>query len=63
VAVPDVSDARCAQEHSPETSIFTCDEEGRGDRFDNAVAESLFATLKKELVHSRSWPTKDERVT
>jgi putative transposase len=32
----------------------------RGDCFDNAVAESFFATLKKELVHRRSWPTKDE---
>lgn len=29
----------------------------RGDCFDNAVAESFFATLKKELVHRRSWPT------
>jgi hypothetical protein len=25
--------------------------------WDNAVAESLFATLKKELVHARPWPT------
>ena len=32
----------------------------RGDCFDNAVAESFFATLKKELVHRRSWPTKAE---
>jgi putative transposase len=32
----------------------------RGGRFDNAVAESFFATLKKELVHRRSWPTKAE---
>jgi putative transposase len=30
----------------------------RGDCFDNAVAESFFATLKKELVHRRSWPTR-----
>jgi putative transposase len=30
----------------------------RGDAYDNAVAESLFATLKKELVHRRSWPTR-----
>ena len=29
-----------------------------GDCFDNAVAESFFATLKKELIHGRSWPTK-----
>ncbi len=26
--------------------------------FDNAVAESLFATLKTELVHTRTWPTR-----
>ena len=32
----------------------------KGDCYDNAVAESLFATLKKELVHRRSWPTRRE---
>ena len=32
----------------------------RGDCFDNAVAESFFATLKKELIHRRSWPTREE---
>lgn len=32
----------------------------RGDCFDNAVAESFFATLKKELIHRQSWPTKNE---
>jgi Integrase core domain len=32
----------------------------RGDCYDNAVAESLFATRKKELVHRRSWPTRRE---
>ncbi len=32
----------------------------RGCCFDNAVAESFFATLKKELVHRRSWPTRRE---
>ena len=32
----------------------------RGDCFDNAVAENFFATLKKELIHGRSWPTKAE---
>ncbi len=32
----------------------------KGDCFDNAVAESFFATLKKELIHRRSWPTKNE---
>jgi putative transposase len=32
----------------------------RGDCWDNAVAESFFATLKKELIHRRSWPTRKE---
>jgi hypothetical protein len=32
----------------------------RGDCFDNAVAESFFATLKKELIRRRSWPTREE---
>lgn len=31
-----------------------------GDCYDNAVAESLFATLKKDLINRRSWPTKAE---
>ena len=32
----------------------------RGDCYDNSVAESFFATLKKELVDRRSWPKKAE---
>src|SRR3954453_23054923 len=32
----------------------------KGDCYDNAVAESFFATLKKELVHRRSWPTRGQ---
>jgi putative transposase len=32
----------------------------KGDCYDNAVAESFFATLKKELIHRRSWPLKAE---
>lgn len=32
----------------------------RGDAYDNAVAESFFATLKKELVHRQSWRTRRE---
>ena len=35
----------------------------RGDCWDNAVAESFFATLKKELIHRRTWPTKAEMRT
>jgi len=33
-----------------------------GDAYDNAVAESFFATLKKELVNRRSWPTRKELI-
>ena len=32
----------------------------RGDCFDNAVAESFFATLKKELIRRQAWPTRAE---
>ena len=32
----------------------------RGDCYDNAVAETFFATLKKELIHRRSWPEREE---
>jgi transposase InsO family protein len=31
-----------------------------GDAFDNAMAESFFATLKEELVYRRAWPTRHE---
>jgi putative transposase len=30
----------------------------KGECWDNAVAESFFATIKRELIDSRSWPTK-----
>jgi putative transposase len=32
----------------------------KGDCYDNAVAESFFATLKKKLVNRRSWPNRRE---
>ncbi len=32
----------------------------RGDAYDNAVAETFFATIKKELVNRRSWPSRVE---
>jgi len=34
----------------------------KGCAYDNAVAESFFATMKKELVHRRSWPTRRELI-
>jgi transposase InsO family protein len=30
----------------------------KGDVYVNAVAESFFATIKKELVHRQSWPSR-----
>jgi transposase InsO family protein len=30
----------------------------KGDCFDNAVAESFFATIKRELIDRQSWPTR-----
>ena len=32
----------------------------KGVCWDNAVAESFFATLKKELIHRRTWPSREE---
>ncbi len=32
----------------------------KGDCWDNSVAESFFATLKKDLIYRRSWPTKSQ---
>jgi transposase InsO family protein len=31
-----------------------------GSAFVNAMAESVFATLKTELIYRRSWPTRHE---
>ncbi len=30
--------------------------------WDNAVAETFFATLKRELVYRRAWPTRQELI-
>ena len=32
----------------------------KGSCFDNAVLESFHATIKKDLIHRRTWPTKAE---
>jgi len=37
---------------------ITCSMSRRGDCWDNAVAESFFATLKTELIHRQSWSTR-----
>lgn len=39
---------------------IACSMSRRGNCWDNAVVESFFATLKRELVYRRSWPTRDE---
>lgn len=39
---------------------IVCSMSRLGDCWDNAVAESFFATLKKDLVHRRPWPTMHE---
>jgi putative transposase len=35
----------------------------RGDCFDNAAIESFHASLKKDLIHRKSWPTQAEART
>jgi len=30
----------------------------KGECWDNAVAESFFATIKRELIETRAWPTR-----
>ena len=32
----------------------------KGECWDNAVAESFFATIKRELIWTRAWPTREE---
>ena len=36
---------------------IVCSMSRRGDCWDNAVVESFFATLKKDPIHRRPWPT------
>lgn len=42
---------------------MTCSMSRRGDCWDNAVAESFFATLKRELADGVDWRTRDEART
>jgi transposase InsO family protein len=42
---------------------MTCSMSRPGDCWDNAVAESFFATLKRELVADADWATRDEART
>jgi len=37
-----------------------CSMSRKGDCWDNAVVESFFGTLKTELIHRRSWPSRRE---
>jgi transposase InsO family protein len=43
-----------------EAARIRCSMSRKGNCYDNAVAESFFATLKKERVHHRRWRTRDE---
>jgi transposase InsO family protein len=43
-----------------EAAGLRCSMSRKGNCYDNAVAESFFATLKKERVHHRRWRTRDE---
>ena len=36
---------------------------GKGNCYDNAVAESFFSSLKNEIVHHRNYRTRDEART
>ena len=45
------------------THAIRCSMSRRGNCWDNAVAESFFATLKTELVEDASWRTRDEART
>lgn len=42
---------------------MTCSMSRKGDCWDNAVAESFFASLKRELVSGTQWGTRDEART
>lgn len=41
-----------------EANGMICSMSRKGDCWDNAVVESFFATLKKELIYRHSWPTR-----
>ena len=40
-----------------------CSMSRRGNCWDNAVVESFFSSLKKELIYRRSWPTRADAAT
>ena len=39
---------------------ITCSMSRRGDCWDNSAVESFFASLKKERVHRKTYPTRDD---
>ena len=51
----------CSHEYQQllRTSGITCSMSRKGDCWDNAMMESFFATLKKELVHQERYETRD----
>ena len=42
---------------------FTCSMSRKGNCWDNAVAESFFATLKTELIYRRAWPHRQTAIS
>ena len=42
---------------SPGSTASCCRSGSKGECWDNAVAESFFATIKRELIDTRAWPT------
>ena len=50
--------ASLAYQQELKGSGMICSMSRKGDCWDNAVAESFFATLKRELIYRQSWPTK-----
>ena len=43
---------------SPAPTASCCQSARNGECWDNAVAESFFATIKRELIDTRAWPTR-----
>ena len=44
-------------------AVAVCSMSRKGDCWDNALAESFFGTLKKELIHGESFKTRQQAVS
>ncbi len=54
------STARACIRPSWSNTILICSMSGKGNCYDNAVAESFFHTLKVEAVHGESFATRED---